>query len=271
MKILLNIHALNSKLRPFKDIGFIPTMGRIHEGHISLIKKSKKSCKKTLVSIFVNPKQFNNKKDFETYPSNIKEDLAILKKIKGIDFIYIPKFNDIYNYKRKLKIKIDKKDKILCAKFRNGHFEGVLDVMDRLTNLVKPKKIFMGNKDFQQQFLVKKFIEKKYKTKIISCKTIRDNNKLPLSTRNNLLNKDELILAGKISKKLFTLKKRIKDKKNVNKFLLGEKSKLEKNFKIKFEYLELRSKKTLLISNKSIKSNIFVSYYIEGVRLIDNI
>ena len=142
MKIILNNSILRKTLGPFDDIGFVPTMGGIHKGHVSLIKKSIKFNKKTIVSIFVNPKQFNNTKDFNSYPANIKKDLAVLKKIKKLDFVYIPKFKDIYKTKRKLKIKLTKKDKILCAKFRKGHFEGVLDVMIRLTKLVKPKKIF---------------------------------------------------------------------------------------------------------------------------------
>jgi len=270
MKILLNNHTLNSKLRPFDDIGFIPTMGGIHEGHLSLIKRSKKLCKKTLVSIFVNPKQFNNKKDFKTYPSNIKDDLNMLRKIKGIDFVYIPKFKDIYNSKRKSIITIKKKDKILCAKFRKGHFEGVLDVMDRLTNLIKPNKIFMGKKDYQQLFLVKRFIENKYSTKVIGCKTIRNKNKLALSSRNYLLDKNDFVIAGKISKEFSLLKRKIKDKKNINKFLIGEKKNIQKTFNVKIEYLELRNEKNLLLSNKSFQSKIFVSYYFKNIRLIDN-
>ena len=270
MKILLNNHTLNSKLRPFDDIGFIPTMGGIHEGHLSLIKRSKKLCKKTLVSIFVNPKQFNNKKDFKTYPSNIKDDLNILRKIKGIDFVYIPKFKDIYNSKRKSIITIKKKDKILCAKFRKGHFEGVLDVMDRLTNLIKPNKIFMGKKDYQQLFLVKRFIENKYSTKVIGCKTIRNKNKLALSSRNYLLEKDDLVIAGKLSEEFSLLKRKIKNKKNINKFLTEEKRNIQKIFNVKIEYLELRNEKNLLLSNKSFQSKIFVSYYFKNIRFIDN-
>ena len=270
MKILLNNHTLNSKLRPFDDIGFIPTMGGIHEGHLSLIKRSKKHCKKTLVSIFVNPKQFNNKKDFKTYPSNIKDDLKILRKIKGIDFVYIPKFKDIYNSKRKSIITIKKKDKILCAKFRKGHFEGVLDVMDRLTNLIKPNRIFMGKKDYQQLFLVKRFIENKYSTKIIGCKTIRNKNKLALSSRNYLLDKDDLVIAGKLSEEFSLLKRKIKNKKNINKFLTEEKRNIQKIFNVKIEYLELRNEKNLLLSNKSSQSKIFVSYYFKNIRFIDN-
>ena len=270
MKILLHNQTLIKELRPFNDIGFIPTMGGIHDGHISLINRSKKLCKKTIVSIFVNPKQFNNKKDFKNYPKNIKNDLSILRKIKGIDFVYIPKFNEIYNYKRKSKILINKKDKILCAKFRKNHFEGVLDVMDRLTNLIKPNKIFMGKKDFQQFYLVKMFIEKKYKTKIIPCKTVRDKNKLALSSRNFLLNKKELNKARGIAKTLFNLKKKLINKKNLYKILLREKYLMENSFNIKIQYLELRNEKTLSISNKLNKSKIFIAYYLNNVRLIDN-
>jgi len=270
MKILLNNQTLDKKLRPFNDIGFIPTMGGIHEGHISLIKRSKKNCKKTVVSIFINPKQFNNKKDLKSYPSNIKKDLSILRKIKGIDFIYIPKFDDIYNFKRKTKIKIAMKDKILCAKFRKGHFEGVLDVMDRFTNIIKPRIIYMGNKDFQQLYLVKNFIKKKYKVKVIGCKTIRNENKLALSSRNYHLNKDDLHIVEKITKKIFKLKKTIRGIQNINEFLKKTKKDLEKSFKIKIEYLENRNKINLKLSQKLKKSKIFFSYYFKGIRLIDN-
>ena len=210
------------------SVGFVPTMGGIHKGHISLINKSKKNCKKTLVSIFINPKQFNNKNDFKKYPSNINKDLFLLKKTKKVDFVYIPQFKDIYKSKQKSKIILKKKDKILCAKFRKGHFEGVLDVMDRLTKLIKPNKIFMGEKDYQQLYLVKKFIEKKYKTRIIACKTIRAKNKYALSSRNFLLNKIKLNKAGKIAKLLINFKRNLIKKKIFNKFYHHRNYKLKK-------------------------------------------
>ena len=270
MKIILNNNILRKTLGPFNDIGFVPTMGGIHEGHVSLIKKSIKFNKKTIVSIFVNPKQFNDIKDFRSYPSNIKNDLIVLKKIKKLDFIYIPKFKDIYEDEEQSQIKIKKKDKILCAKYRNGHFEGVLDVMNRLTKLIKPKKIFMGKKDFQQFFLVKNFIEKKFNTKVIGCKTIRNKNKLALSSRNFLLNKQELKDVEKISKTFLNLKNKIKSSRNINSFLQKSKKDLEKFFNIKIEYLENRNKKNLTISNKYKGSNVFISYYYKNIRLIDN-
>ena len=271
MKILLNNTSLLESLRPFNDIGFVPTMGGIHKGHLSLINKSNKLCKKTIVSIFVNPKQFNNKKDLKSYPRNIKKDLKILRKTKKIDFVYLPKFNDIYKNKNKPKIKLPKKDKILCAKFRKGHFEGVLDVMNKLTKIVNPKKIFMGEKDFQQLHLVKRLLEKKYETKVIPCKTIRDNNNVALSSRNSLLNKSYLNIAANIYKNLEKIKKNINNKKNISRFLKSKKKDLISNFKIKIDYLELRDEKSLKISRTNKNSRLFIAYYLNNVRLIDNL
>ena len=173
MKILHNNADLNEALKNVTNLGFVPTMGGLHEGHKSLIRKSLNYCKETIVSIFVNPKQFNNKNDFKRYPRNIKKDLFILKKMK-IKFVYLPKKEIVYDYIRKKKISLKSKDKILCAKYRPGHFEGVIDVMDRLINQVYPQKIFMGEKDLQQLFLVDKYIKKKHKFKIITCKTVRN-------------------------------------------------------------------------------------------------
>ena len=271
MKILLNKTSLTKSLRQFSDIGFVPTMGSIHKGHLSLIRRSNQMCNKTVVSIFVNPKQFNNKKDFKTYPRDIKNDLILLNKTKKVDFLYVPKLKDIYKNNNKPRIKLIKIDKILCAKFRKNHFEGVLDVMDKLTNIVKPNKIFMGNKDFQQFFLVKKYLKKKYNTDVIGCKTIRNKERLALSSRNNLLSKKNLILASKITKKLIILKKNIRSKKNKNKYLLIIKKDLQNYFKIKIDYLELRNINNLKLSNNVNRSRLFVSYYLNEVRLIDNL
>ena len=197
MKLFTNKKQLQKEIRKFNNISFVPTMGALHKGHESIIRKSVKGSGKTVVSIFVNPKQFNNKKDFKNYPKNIKKDLKLLNQSKKVDFVYIPKFKDIFKNNKKPTIKLIKKDKILCAKFRKGHFEGVLDVMNRLTDIVRPTKIFMGNKDFQQLFLVKKYLKKKYNTNVIGCKTIREKNKVALSSRNHLLSKENLILASK--------------------------------------------------------------------------
>ena len=269
MKILLKNSDLNEAILGSTDIGFVPTMGSLHKGHISLIKKSLIHCSKTIVSIFVNPTQFNNKNDYKKYPRNIRKDLKILKRLK-VNFVYTPNKKQIYNFKNKIKINLSKKDKILCAKYRKGHFEGVIDVMTRLTKIVNPSKIFMGEKDFQQLFLVKKHVENNFKSKVILCKTIRDKNKLALSSRNLLLKKKELMNASKISQNLILFKEKLSKKKITKKLILLKKNKLEKLYKIKIEYLEIRKKKNLKLSNKIKNSKIFIAYYLSNVRLIDN-
>ena len=267
MKILYSKNDLNEALNNVSNLGFVPTMGSLHRGHISLIKQSKKECKKTIVSIFVNPTQFNNKRDFANYPRNRKKDLSILRKQK-VDFVFLPDSKEIYNFKRK--IKISKKNKILCAKFRKGHFEGVIDIMDRFTKMINPNKIFMGEKDFQQLFLVKSFLKKKSKCKIISCRTIRDRYKLALSSRNILLKNNDLNTARHISKDLSIFKKKLMKKKNILN-LINLKIKELNNLKdVKIEYLELRNKNTLKKSFQRKNSKIFIAYYIKKIRLIDN-
>jgi len=270
MKILLNNNDLNEALGGITNLGFVPTMGSLHNGHISLIKKSLRDCNKTIVSIFINPTQFNNIADFKRYPRNNKNDLSILKKLK-VDYVYLPKKNEIYNTVRKSKIKIFKKDKILCAKFRKGHFEGVIDIMDRLTNKIKPKKIFMGEKDFQQLYLVKKYIESKYKSKIVACKTIRNKNKLALSSRNTLLKTHHLKIAEKLTQDLLFFKKKFNKKRISKKNLNFKKKYLSNLYKVEIEYLELRNLSKLNISNIFNSSKLFIAYYINKIRLIDNI
>ncbi|MDA7781014.1 pantoate--beta-alanine ligase [Candidatus Pelagibacter sp.] len=269
MKLIRQITDLNKAISNQKELGFVPTMGSLHKGHASLINSSKRKCKKTLVSIFVNPTQFNNANDFKTYPRNLNEDIKLLKILK-VDFLYIPTVSQIYNNKERKVTRLKKSQKILCAKFRKGHFEGVLDVLSRFTNIIKPKNIFMGEKDYQQFFLVRNFIERKYKTKVISCKTIRDSNKVALSSRNSLLDLENLNTVGKISLTLTKfknlIKKNIKNKKMIKKIKID----LIKKFKIKIEYLECRNTYNLStnIMNKPFK--LFVAYYINNVRLIDN-
>ena len=269
MKILRTKNDLKEATNKIKNLGFVPTMGSLHNGHISLIKKSKLICNRTLVSIYVNPKQFNSKKDFSKYPKNITKDLNILKKLR-IDFVFTPSTKEIYKEKRIKKIVLPNKYKVLCAKSRKGHFEGVLDIMDRFIKLINPKYTFMGEKDFQQLFLVNKFIGKKYKNKIFPCKTVRDKNFLALSSRNFLLSRNQLTKAGQIAKCLLNFKSSLKINNQLYNYLLIKKKELQKKFNVKIDYLELRNEKNLTTLNKKKKNRLFIAYYINKVRLIDN-
>ena len=269
MIIFKSINKLNKEVNFKANIGFVPTMGALHKGHISLIKSSKKICKKTLVSIFINPSQFNKKIDLNRYPKNLKKDIKILKKIK-VDYVLIPKVNDLYKLKKDKKIKLKKRDKIMCALYRPGHFEGVLAVINQFLIKLKPKYMFLGEKDYQQLFLIKKNIKKKFKVKIISCKTIRNNNFLALSSRNYLLSKKNLKMSGQIAKKLYLLKKKITNNYKFKNQIGFYKKYLTKKYNIKFEYLEARKEKDLTTFKNKSNFRLFVAYYINKVRLIDN-
>ena len=270
MKLIKHITDLNKAVNEEKELGFVPTMGNLHKGHESLIKISKQKCKKTIVSIFVNPTQFNNKEDFKNYPKSLNQDLKVLKRLK-VDYIYLPTISQIYKKIETHKISLKKSEKILCAKFRKGHFEGVLDILNRFVKIISPKIIFMGEKDYQQFFLVKKFIEKKYKSKVYVSKTIRNSNNVALSSRNKKLNQANLKIAGLITNRLFNLKHSIKRNKNKSNNLIIEiKKELIQKFDIKIDYLECRNLNNLKtnIDNKPFK--LFVAYYLNSVRLIDN-
>ena len=269
MKIITSIFDLNKEIKNYKNVGFVPTMGGIHKGHMSLIKASQKKKGKTIVSIYVNPTQFNKKIDFRKYPRNIKKDIISLKKL-NVNYLFLPSTKDIYKFKTR-KFVLSKKDKILCAKFRKGHFEGVLNVMNRLMSIIKSKDLFMGEKDYQQLHLIRKFLSKKYDVRINSCPTIRTTNKIALSTRNKLLNKKSLKNASQIAKLLIEIKRRSKFRSSKFKLDLSDyKIELEKKFNIKIDYLEFRDEKNLKLSNFKNKFRLFVAYNIDRIRLIDN-
>jgi pantoate--beta-alanine ligase len=277
MKLIRQITDLNKAINKQKDLGFVPTMGSLHKGHEFLIKISKKLCKKTLVTIFVNPNQFNNKDDFKNYPRNLDKDLKILRKLKT-DFVYLPSVDQIYKNKKSHRITLKKSQKILCAKFRKGHFEGVLDVLNRFIKLISPKTMFMGEKDYQQFFLVRDFISKKYNTSVYPCRTIRDSNGVALSSRNILLNKDDLKISGLIANRLVKLKNTIHKKNRIQNISIkksGEliqktKENLIKKFNIRIEYMECRNLINLTTNLKNKPFKLFVAYYLKNIRLIDN-
>ena len=209
MIIFKSINKLNKQVNFKAGIGFVPTMGSLHKGHISLVKNCQKTCEKTLVSIFINPSQFNRKTDYKNYPRSLDRDIKILKKLK-VDYVLVPNIKEIYSKNTPRKISINKKYKVLCGKYRPGHFEGVLAVINKFLKDLKVKKIFLGEKDFQQYFLIKNFIKKRFKTKVVLCKTIRMSSSLPYSSRNKLLDNKSIIIAQKFTRKIINVFKNIK-------------------------------------------------------------
>jgi len=269
MKIFYNKNKLIKFTHNHKIIGFVPTMGSLHKGHISLIKKSQSECKNTIVSIYINKPQFNNTSDYKRYPRVLKKDISILKKLK-VDFLYIPKEKQIYPNGPNKNIKIHSFKKQLCGKFRANHFEAIVDVIDRFIKIINPKKIYMGEKDMQQLKIVDHFVKINHRNvKIIGCKTIREKNGVAYSSRNNLLSSSEKLLASKIFKILLSKKNKILNK-SISIDLI-KKEIINLNVK-KIDYIKIYDINNLLKKNNKVKKyKIFIAYYLGKTRLIDNI
>ena len=214
-------------------------------------------------------KTINKKDDYQKYPRMIKSDILILKKLK-VNYLYLPKTREIYPDGPNRKIKINSFGKKLCGKFRHNHFEAIADVVDRLIKIIKPKKIYFGEKDMQQLKILENFIIKNHiNTKVIGCKTVREKNGIALSSRNLLLTKNEKKTASKIYKLIKKSKNNlIKNKES----LIIIKNKILKLGAYKIDYLKILDINKLIKPFIKIKKyRIFVAYYLGKTRLIDNI
>lgn len=179
-----------------QTIGFVPTMGNLHAGHISLCERSKRENDITVVSIFVNPTQFNNQNDLKHYPRTLEDDIAKLTKVK-IDYLFTPFSEAMYQDNYEVKLVETELSKELEGEFRPGHFDGMLTVVLKLLNLIQASKAYFGEKDYQQLLLVKKMVSSLFiPTEIIACETIRNENRLALSSRNSRLSPAQLDIAA---------------------------------------------------------------------------
>jgi len=273
MKILENKRELDELLAKIRTngtkIGLIPTMGSIHDGHLSLVENAIKENFFSITSIFVNPTQFNDLKDFKKYPQNKKQDIEKLNTVK-CDAVFFPQIEELYPEGIKRKKTISKYRDILCDKFRPGHFDGVTTVVKSLFDIVTPDAVFFGEKDFQQLKIIKELIKKNnLPIQLIDCPSVRSKNGMSLSSRYNNFNTNQEILFNQISLKVNDcvnlLKKQIdiNNLKNLNQYL-------EEDKKIKVDYLEVRDDDELLLTQKNKNARLFISFYIEDIRIIDN-
>jgi len=207
MKIVETINSLKKELSNVGDnnfcLGFVPTMGALHEGHISLIEKAKETCDVVVVSIFVNPAQFGPKEDLDQYPRNLEADAQFCED-KGVDILFVPQEHEIYPITDDtLHISYPKYTTKLCGSFRPGHFDGVLLVMTKLLNIVNPHSCFMGKKDGQQLILIEKLAQDlEFDVEIVGCPTLREESGLAMSSRNAYLAYEDHKTAEKINEAL---------------------------------------------------------------------
>jgi pantoate--beta-alanine ligase len=256
-----------------KNIGFIPTMGALHEGHLSLIRTSKKECEKTIVSIFVNKLQFGPDEDFKKYPRTLETDLALLKKEK-IDVLYIPNPKEMYPQKPSFQINEVNVSQYLEGATRPDFFSGVLMVVLKLFNLIQPTHVYFGQKDIQQLYIIKKMLsELNFPIKMREGKTIRESNGLALSSRNKYLSKAEKEEASVIYKTLKKSEQLINSGEEINTIKTYIKKRLT-NHKMKIDYISIADIDTfqeLNTLNRRISIVISVAVWFSTIRLIDNV
>lgn len=259
MKILRTVEDVKKELRRELPIevknyrkvgrGFVPTMGALHQGHISLIQKSQSENSETWVSIYLNSTQFNNKDDFDKYPSQDEKDIEILER-EGVDVLFMPTYDQIYPDNYNYKIIETKDSQELCGVHRPGHFDGVLTVVMKLLNIIRPQKIYMGEKDYQQLKLVEGMIKTFFlDVELVACPTWREGSGLAMSSRNQRLSKGGVEKASNVYRILSS-----KELKTIE-----EKREGLENLGFKIEYLEQKF------------DRLFIAAELEGVRLIDNV
>jgi pantoate--beta-alanine ligase len=270
---------LSAFLRPLihqnKAIGFVPTMGALHQGHLSLLEKSLSENDITVMSIFVNPTQFNNSEDLDQYPRTLNRDIQIMQELSKNIIIYAPEVDDVYEGHIVSEIfEYDGLENQMEGKHRPGHFDGVGTIVKRLFEIVQPKKAYFGEKDFQQLQIVKKLVSKyKIPVEVISCPIHREANGLAMSSRNERLSVIAKEKAGIIYKILNTAKDFFQTHSAEETITLVE-NEFKKHSEFELEYFEIADEATLLpISEKESgkKYRGFIAIFIENIRLIDNI
>jgi pantoate--beta-alanine ligase len=266
---------LSTLMTTNSSIGFVPTMGALHEGHQSLMLQSTKENDITVVSIFVNPTQFNNPEDLEKYPRTLDADIIKISKVNPSIIIFAPTVDDIYEGKTLSKsFDFDGLENKMEGKFRPGHFDGVGTIVKRLFEIVQPTRAYFGEKDFQQVQIVKKMVEKKHiKVAVVTCPIYREINNLAMSSRNERLTLHEREEAGIIYKILNGAKTKFSNN-SAEKTTQWVKNQFKKNKTFTLEYFEIADETTLTTCKRKSKNKqyrAFIAVFVNNIRLIDTI
>jgi pantoate--beta-alanine ligase len=274
LETISDLKDFKNKNNP-KSVGLVPTMGALHEGHLSLIRKAQQDCDCVVVSIFVNPTQFNNPKDLIKYPRTIDKDLEAIEQLAKDILVYVPQEKEIYPEGIKsTHFDFGSLSNYMEGEFRQGHFNGVGTVLQRLFELIQPQKAYFGEKDYQQLAVVRKLVSLTGQpVEIIGSETYRENNGLAKSSRNKLLTDEHKQKAGIIYEQLSKFKQHFTSTPVVElKKMVKRTFKTLKDFKL--EYIEVAAVDDL-VPTEEIKPNktyrVFISVYCKDVRLIDNI
>ena len=274
MKTHTTIQSLQSAIDSWRSqgqrIAFVPTMGGLHDGHLSLVALAKQKADKVIVSVFVNPTQFGENEDFDQYPNTLEQDIALLEQHQ-IDGLYTPSIEQIYPQGLDSDIKVGEVGDILCGASRPGHFDGVVQVVRRLFEIVKPNMAIFGQKDYQQLLVIAQMAAQYFpEIEVLSQPTIREQDGLAMSTRNQYLSIDEKKIAPRLYQALLQAKQDYLDNTPVEVLNNRAKNTLSKDFKV--DYFEVLDANTLKqITDNTSKIAILCAVYLGSTRLIDNI
>ena len=272
MHVIHTQNELVETLKKLTNIAFVPTMGNLHDGHLKLIEEALKKTKYVVVSIFINPLQFNSKDDFKNYPRTLDEDLLMLQKL-DVPFVFVPSKEDIIDSSQTIEIHLSDIANDLCGRFRPGHFNGVATIVCKLFNLIQPELAFFGKKDFQQLFLIKELVKQlNYPIHIIAIDTVRHKNGLAKSSRNNLLSKEDRKKAPQLFELMNAMKEKVMQKKLSFKEIESDAERLLNDSGWIVDYLAIRSAQSLKTPVHHEKQMVILGAATLGsVRLIDNI
>lgn len=253
-----------------KSVAFVPTMGGLHQGHLSLVEQAKQQADNVIVSIFVNPTQFGENEDFEQYPNTLKEDLKQLKALQ-VAGVFTPDAQQMYPDGFSTNIKAGHLAEGLCGEKRPGHFDGVVQVVHRLFEIISPDMAIFGQKDYQQLLVIKQMVsEYSLPIKILSADIVREADGLAMSTRNQYLSAKERTEAAHLYRILVQLKQDVLSNKTVDSAILNAEQSLAKHFKI--DYLSVLDANTLsATTDNTTKIAILCAVFLGSTRLIDNI
>ena len=278
MELIRSIEKMAARSRKAleqkKIIGFVPTMGSLHEGHLSLVRRAKKECDLVVVSVFVNPSQFGPQEDFAAYPRNLKKDRRLLQTVKA-DILFYPEAAAVYpdNYHTYVKIEGGLTNK-LCGLFRPEHFKGVTTIVAKLFNIVLPHRAYFGQKDAQQCVVLKKMAaDLNFPVEVITLPTVREKDGLALSSRNKYLSLEERRQAPELYQALLVARKMIeRGERNISKVEKAMKTRLSTIKNLKIQYASVVDGETL-DSGKIISGNILIAIAVilGKTRLIDNL
>jgi pantoate--beta-alanine ligase len=256
-----------------KTLGFVPTMGALHQGHLSLVKTSMEQCDFTIVSIFVNPTQFNDPEDFKKYPRTRTADINLLHDA-GANMLFIPSEKEIYPIPDTRVFDFGNMDKVMEGRCRPGHFNGVAQVVTRLFNIINPTVAFFGEKDFQQFAIIKQLVtQMELSMQLVSCPTVREYDGLAMSSRNSLLNDKQRALVPLIARTLFEAKDRVKYT-DVSFLKTWVYNTIDANPELDIEYAEIVNASTLQPIDAwgdAEHVQLCVAVRVNTIRLIDNI